>query len=77
MVLKIDKGIPPNLVPDVSIEELSKRGKNELMRVVFPMEEKMDVAAVANEVEQMLGPQGKAVALTTSNSLFTACFILL
>jgi type II secretory pathway component GspD/PulD (secretin) len=68
VVVNIDEGIPPNLVPDVAIADLPKRGKNELMRIVLPLEG-IDVEEAANEVDELVGPQGKVVALKTSNSL--------
>ncbi len=66
--LKIDQGIPPNVVPTVSPEELADRGDNELVTIVFQLDDD-NVEQVASEVQQLLGPQGKAVALRTSNSL--------
>lgn len=66
--LNIDQGIPPNLVPPVTMAELEKRGRNELMTVVFPVAG-LDVDLVANEIDQMRGPQGKVVSLKTSRSL--------
>lgn len=68
VVLNIDNGIPPNLVPIVDASELSKRGKNELMSVTFPLEG-VDIDQVAKEVQAILGPQGKSVALKTANSI--------
>jgi type II secretory pathway component GspD/PulD (secretin) len=69
VVVNIDEGIPPNLVPDVAIADLPQRGKNELMRIVLPLKEGIDVEEAANEVDELVGPQGKVVALKTSNSL--------
>ncbi|HEX6984802.1 MAG TPA: secretin N-terminal domain-containing protein [Planctomycetaceae bacterium] len=66
--LNIDDGIPPNLVPNVTPDELPKRGQNELLNVVFPIEG-VSATDVAREVELLLGPQGKVVPLGTSNSL--------
>jgi type II secretory pathway component GspD/PulD (secretin) len=66
--LNIDRPIPPNLIPNITPEELPKRGKNELLTVLFPLAG-VDVAAVAAEVDQIKGPQGSVVGLTSSNSL--------
>lgn len=66
--LNIDDGIPPNLVPNITPEELPQRGQNELLNVVFPIEG-VSATDVAREVELLLGPQGKVVPLGTSNSL--------
>tara|TARA_R110002095_G_scaffold173591_2_gene150961 strand:+ start:3856 stop:7668 length:3813 start_codon:yes stop_codon:yes gene_type:complete len=68
VVLNIDNGIPPNLVPIVASDELEKRGKNELMSVSFQLEG-VDLDQVAKEVQAILGPQGKSIALKTANSI--------
>ncbi len=68
VVINVDEGIPQNLVPTVSIADLPKRASNELVRVVMLLEGK-DAAKAATEVSDMLGPQGKAVALSVANSL--------
>ena len=68
VVFNIDKGVPPNLIPDVSIDELSDRADNEMVRIVLPLKGK-DAATAQQEVQQILGPQGKAVAMTVTNTL--------
>ena len=70
--LRIDteNGIPPNLVPHVSVSDLPYRGRNELMTVVFPVgPEEEDVDAVAAEVEKLIGPQGKVVGVKPTRSI--------
>ena len=66
--ISIDEEIAPNLVPVISTEELAKRGKNELLTVVFPLQG-VDVEQIAKEIEQVKGPQGKVVGMKTTNSL--------
>ena len=74
VVLNIDGGIPPSLIPDRSIEELLKSGKeivvgnNEIVRVEMPIEN-METARAAQEIEPVLGPVGSMVALTESRLL--------
>lgn len=68
VVVNIDNGIPPNLVPQVSIEELQNRGRNELVSIVVQLEN-AEAATVADEVKAMLGPQGKVVPMTNLNQL--------
>jgi len=68
VVLNIDEGIPPNLIPNVSLEELKNRGKNEIMRIRVPLAG-IEADQAAREVEALLGPQGNVVPLRTSNSL--------
>jgi type II secretory pathway component GspD/PulD (secretin)/Spy/CpxP family protein refolding chaperone len=66
--ISIDEEIAPNLVPVIGADELAKRGKNELLTVVFPLEG-VDVEQIAKEIEQVKGPQGKVVGMKTTNSL--------
>lgn len=68
VVLNIDNGIPPNLIPIVEPNEIAQRGKNELMNVTFQLEA-VDIDQVAKEVQAILGPQGKTVALKTANAI--------
>lgn len=67
--LNIDNGVPPNLIPNVEVSDLPKRGKNELMSVVFKLDE-IEAKDIDNEIGELVGPQGKVVALENSNSLF-------
>ena len=66
--LKISDGIPPNLIPTIAVPDLGVRGNNEMVRIILPLEGLKAEDAV-QEVQPLLGPQGKAVALPTSNSL--------
>lgn len=68
VVANISSGIPPNLVPDVLPEELDNRGKNELMSVVIPLSG-LDAEVAANEIRELVGPQGKVSALKNTNSV--------
>ena len=68
VVVNIDQGIPPNLVPFVRPDDLAARGRNELMTVVFPLEG-ITPDEAATEVQQLIGPQGKVVPLAKSNRL--------
>jgi len=69
VVLNIDAGIPPNLVPTVDVAELPNRGRNELLRVVLPLPAGMAPEDAATEVQALLGPQGTAVPLSKTNRL--------
>jgi type II secretory pathway component GspD/PulD (secretin) len=66
--LNIDNGIPPNLIPNITIEELPQRGANELLSIVIPLEN-LEADKVVGEVKELLGPQGKVSALKNTNSL--------
>lgn len=68
VVLNIDEGIPPNLIPNVAVDDLMKRGKNEIMRIRVPLAG-IEADQAAREVEALLGPQGSVVPLRASNSL--------
>ena len=69
VVLNIDAGIPPNLVPTVTVEDLPKRGRNELLTVVMSLPDGMAPEEMATEVQALLGPQGTAVPLSKTNRL--------
>jgi type II secretory pathway component GspD/PulD (secretin) len=76
--LNVDKGIPPNLIPDVMVDDLLKVersvhvvGDNEIVRIEIPLE-KLDVGVMAQEVEQLLGPLGTMTAFTQTGSLIIA-----
>ena len=67
-VFDTSKGIPPNIIQTVSLEELPRRGETELVRVVFPLDER-DASKTAEEIRRLLGPQGQVSALDSANSL--------
>lgn len=76
--VNVDKGIPPNLIPDVAVDELlkveqgvHKIGENEIVRIEIPLE-KLDVGVMAQEVEQLLGSLGTMTAFTQTGSLIIA-----
>jgi type II secretory pathway component GspD/PulD (secretin) len=62
-------GIPPNLVPTVSVSELPTRGRYELLTVVFPVPSDDDIDAIASEVEKLVGRQGKVVGVKPTRSI--------
>lgn len=68
VLVNLEDGIPPNLVPDVPLEELDQRGEYELIRVLFPVWN-MSPEQAAEEVQPLLGPQGKAVTLPQARQL--------
>jgi type II secretory pathway component GspD/PulD (secretin) len=76
--LNVDKPIPPNLIPDVTVEDLMEVdggsyviGENEIVRLEIPLE-KLDVGVMAQEVEQLVGPIGTMTAFTQTGSLIIA-----
>ncbi|SFI48059.1 secretin N-terminal domain-containing protein [Planctomicrobium piriforme] len=66
--VNIDEPIPPSLVPIISTDDIDKRGRNELLTVIFPLEG-VDIEQVASEVNDIKGPQGKVVGLKSTNSI--------
>jgi type II secretory pathway component GspD/PulD (secretin) len=68
VVVNLEDGIPPNLVPDVPLSELDERGEYELIRVLFPVWN-MTPEQAAEEVQPLLGPQGKAVTLPQARQI--------
>ena len=60
--------IDPYLVPEVSQEELERRGNTEVVRVRVSLK-KQDVTTAAREYQQLMSSFGTLVALTDSNQL--------
>jgi type II secretory pathway component GspD/PulD (secretin) len=68
VLVNLEDGIPPNLVPDVPLEELDQRGEHELVRVLFPVWN-MTPEQAAEEIQEVLGPQGKIVTLPQARQI--------
>jgi type II secretory pathway component GspD/PulD (secretin) len=68
VVVNLEDGVPPNLVPDVPLADLDSRGEYELVRVVFPVWN-MTPEQAATEIQPLLGPQGKAVTLPQAREI--------
>ncbi len=68
VVVNLEDGIPPNLVPDVPLADLDSRGEYELIRVLFPVWN-MTPEQAAAEVQPLLGPQGKVVTLPQAREI--------
>jgi type II secretory pathway component GspD/PulD (secretin) len=69
VVWNLDDPPPPNLVPQITSEELAKRGKNELLSIVIPLKG-TDASTAAEDIKELIGPQGKVVPLPKINRLF-------
>ena len=67
-VTNLDNPIPPNLIPDVPVEQLSEHADNELVRSRIPLAVD-DLDRAADEIKALLGPQGDVVPLATTKSL--------
>ncbi|WP_197526975.1 secretin N-terminal domain-containing protein [Pirellulimonas nuda] len=68
VVMKIDNPMLPNLVPTVPATQLDDYGDNELLRIVVPVEG-FELPKVADQLVGLLGAQGVASPLESSNSL--------
>ena len=68
VVVNIDDPPRPNLIPNVTIEELSKRGRNELLNIIIPIEN-ITAEEAAEEAKELIGPQGSVVALKRSSAV--------
>jgi type II secretory pathway component GspD/PulD (secretin) len=68
VLCNLEDPIPPNLVPDVPLEELDQHGEYELIRVLFPVWN-MTPEQAAEEVQPLLGPQGKSITLPQSRQI--------
>ena len=68
VVVNLEDGVPPNLVPDVPLAELDSRGEYELVRVLFPVWN-MTPDQAATEVQPLLGPQGKVITLPQARQI--------
>lgn len=62
MVINLQDGIPPNLVPMVALGELDKRGEFELVSTLFSLE-KISPEEAETEAKKLLGPEGTVVVL--------------
>jgi type II secretory pathway component GspD/PulD (secretin) len=63
-----DEKIDPGLVPRIRPDELSLRGRTEIVSVVFPLAG-VKAEDVAPDVKKLLGPFGEVAALNAANQL--------
>jgi type II secretory pathway component GspD/PulD (secretin) len=68
MVINLEDGIPPNLVAEVTVNELDDRGEYELVRCLFTLRS-ANAAEVEQEISRLIGPQGAVAVLDSSNQL--------
>jgi len=61
-VINLADGLPQDMAPRVTLEEIDKRGKYEFVTVLFPLGKK-NAEEVAAEFSPLLGKHGKAIAL--------------
>lgn len=68
MVINVDDGIPADLVPRVTIDELDKRGKFELVSIMFSLGRR-DAETVRSGIGPLLSECGTAVALPQTQQM--------
>ncbi|MCP5114686.1 MAG: hypothetical protein GY953_27980, partial [bacterium] len=68
VVLDLKDGVPEGIVPKVTLEELDKRGKFELVTVMFPLGRR-PAATVNSEITPLLSPNGKVVSMPATAQL--------
>jgi type II secretory pathway component GspD/PulD (secretin) len=68
MVINLEDGIPPNLVPTVAVDELDQRGEFELVSVLFNLE-RMSTDEAELELKKFVGPQGAVVAVPATRQV--------
>ncbi len=60
--------ISPNLIPNVTVDDLASRGEHELLSLTLPVVG-VAVDQVAKDIDAMKGPQGSVVALPSTNTI--------
>jgi hypothetical protein len=68
MVVNLEDGIPPNLVPFVPLERLDTLGEFELATTLFPLG-KLSAEDAQAEIQRLIGPQGAIVLLPKAGQL--------
>jgi len=69
MLINLEDGIPPNLVSEVPLEDLDKRGEFELLSCLFQLT-KMTSEEAEAEIRKLIGPQGSIVVLPKAKQIF-------
>jgi len=68
MVVNLEDGIPPNLVPTISADELDNRGKHEIVSVLFKLE-RLTPDQAEGELKKIVEPNGKVVVLPSAQQV--------
>jgi type II secretory pathway component GspD/PulD (secretin) len=68
ILVNLEDGIPPNLVPIVPESELANRGEHELVSILVSLS-RLSVEEAQQEIRNLLGPQGSVVVLPKAQQL--------
>jgi type II secretory pathway component GspD/PulD (secretin) len=69
LLINLEDGIPPNLVPQVSPEELDAKGEYELVSCLFTVT-RLPLEDLEADIRKLLGPQGTLVVLPKAKQLY-------
>ncbi|HVJ69534.1 MAG TPA: secretin N-terminal domain-containing protein, partial [Caulifigura sp.] len=64
----LENPISPNLIPNVTVQDLPNHGEHELMRLVLPLTVG-NVEQVAKDIDAVKGPQGSVTAMVSTNTI--------
>jgi type II secretory pathway component GspD/PulD (secretin) len=68
MVLDLTTGVPADLVPRLTLDEIERRGKFELVSVAFPVGD-LNPEEVKTEITPLLGPHGQVAVLAKTKQV--------
>lgn len=71
MVLDLTTGVPADLVPRLTLDEIERRGKFELVSVAFPVGD-LNPEEVKTEITPLLGPHGEIAVLAKTKQLLVS-----
>jgi type II secretory pathway component GspD/PulD (secretin) len=69
LVINLEDGIPPNLVPQVSLKDLASKGEYELVSCLFPLG-KFAPEDAEKEIRPLMGPQGALLVLPKAKQIY-------
>jgi type II secretory pathway component GspD/PulD (secretin) len=64
----LENPISPNLIPNVTVDQLKNHGEHELMRLVLPITVG-NVEQIARDIEAVKGPQGEVKSMVSTNTI--------
>ena len=68
ILVNLEDGVPPNLVPIVPESELANRGEHELVSILVSLS-RLTAEEAQQEIRNLLGPQGSVVVLPKAQQL--------
>jgi type II secretory pathway component GspD/PulD (secretin) len=68
LLIELSAGVPEELIPQISLDELDSRGKYELVSVLLPLGER-NPEEVDAEIKPLIGPHGKSFLLPKTRQI--------